>query len=333
MLEPLGIDAATEQVYLAMLREPDAGPEELARLLGRDPGSVRAALDELAQLSLIRSSWSDPASWRPVSPEVGLAALLAKGQAELAEQNRRMEEGRAAVAQLLAGQSEFRYAADDPDVERLSGVDEVRDRLTALSRECVKESFSMVPTRATTSAGLAASRPLNTALLERGVQIRTIYLDSIRYSPETIAHAHWLEDAGAEIRTAPTLPVRMHVIDRRRAIVPVQDAQSGSGAILLSAPGIVTALTALFEQTWRESSPLRARRVRDDEGLSEQERRLLRLWAQGATDEAAGRKLGISARTVRRLSGDLMARLGAASRFQAGAKAVARKWLDPDDLE
>ncbi|MFD0567083.1 hypothetical protein ACFQ2M_37865 [Kitasatospora saccharophila] len=47
----------------------------------------------------------------------------------------------------------------------------------------------------------------------------------------------------------------------------------------------------------------------------------------GHTDESAGRKLGLSLRTVRRMMQDLMNRLGAESRFQAGAQAVRNDWI------
>jgi len=43
------------------------------------------------------------------------------------------------------------------------------------------------------------------------------------------------------------------------------------------------------------------------------------------------KKLGIGLRTVRRMVADLMTKLDARSRFEAGANAVARGWLSPDN--
>ena len=60
---------------------------------------------------------------------------------------------------------------------------------------------------------------------------------------------------------------------------------------------------------------------------------MLRLLAGGLTDEMIARRLGVSVRTARRAASDLLSRLGARSRFQAGARAVAREWLDADDLD
>ncbi|MFB6613075.1 hypothetical protein ACFCV9_02420 [Streptomyces sp. NPDC056367] len=45
------------------------------------------------------------------------------------------------------------------------------------------------------------------------------------------------------------------------------------------------------------------------------------------TDEAAGKPLGVSLRTVRRQMSALMERLNASSRFEAGLKAAQQGWL------
>lgn len=60
---------------------------------------------------------------------------------------------------------------------------------------------------------------------------------------------------------------------------------------------------------------------------------MTRLLAAGSTDEVVARSLGFSVRTARRIIADLMGRLQASSRFQAGAQAVAQGWLEPSDLD
>lgn len=54
---------------------------------------------------------------------------------------------------------------------------------------------------------------------------------------------------------------------------------------------------------------------------------MLRLLAAGLTDEAVARRLDVSVRTLRRVTADLMERLEARSRFQAGYLAATRGWL------
>ncbi|MBE1876672.1 helix-turn-helix transcriptional regulator [Myceligenerans pegani] len=329
MLQGLGMSGAAESVYLQMLRERDAGPCRIAEALGITETEVRDALDELSRLMLVEESWAGDDGYRPVSPEVGLAALLAREQAEVARRNQEIEEGRVALARLV---SELRNVRKGPDVEILETAEEARDRLATLTEQCTQELCTFVPTRATSSRALRSSRALSQALLERGVRMRTVYLESIRNDQATWQHATWLRNNGAEVRLAATVPVRLQIIDQDHAMVPLTDTESGSGAVVMTSPGVVAALVALFTQAWRAATPIGADRRRDDDGLSVQELELLRLWAQGATDDAAGRRLGVSLRTVRRLSSGLMERLDASSRFQAGARALDRGWLDPADL-
>ena len=54
---------------------------------------------------------------------------------------------------------------------------------------------------------------------------------------------------------------------------------------------------------------------------------VLRLAAQGLSDEGIARHLGLSVRTVRARFADAMAELGAQSRFHAGVEAARRGWL------
>ncbi len=65
----------------------------------------------------------------------------------------------------------------------------------------------------------------------------------------------------------------------------------------------------------------------DKSDPSDSERLLLQLLSLGAKDEAAARHLGVSVRTVRRMIADLMRRMDARSRFQAGILAAERGWL------
>ena len=158
--------------------------------------------------------------------------------------------------------------------------------------------------------------------------MRTVYQDSVRNDPEMLAYAHWLTEEGAQVRTSPVLPSRLLIFDRTVAVVPIDPENSRAGALCTRSPGIVASLISLFQQTWHSAVPLGADRPRQDErGLSAQEQELLKLLASGLTDEAAGKRLGVSLRTVRRQMAALMERLNATSRFEAGLKAAQRGWL------
>jgi DNA-binding NarL/FixJ family response regulator len=56
--------------------------------------------------------------------------------------------------------------------------------------------------------------------------------------------------------------------------------------------------------------------------LESRERVLIKLLNDGYTDGAIARKMGVSDRTIRRLNAQLMKKLGARSRFEAGVMAT-----------
>lgn len=327
MLALLGIDDKTEQVYRAMLSEPRAGVAGLAERLGLSEEAVRTALDTLSELSLVRPSYDLRGELRAVSPDIGMEILLARQQTELAAQQQRVDASRAAAAQLIAQYADLRPDAPHLEVEQLVGLDRVRDRLATLTAGLRTEVLTLAPDGAQTEDNMRASRPLNRALLERGVRMRTIYLDSARNSSATVRHATWLAEHGGEVRTAPSLPTRMIIMDRTRAVLPVSSDDTSAGAVVLTGNGTLTALCALFESIWQTASPLGETGRRDNQGLTPQEANVLLLLSNGHTDESIAKRLGVSPRTARRIAGELMERLGARSRFEAGARAVQRGWL------
>jgi DNA-binding NarL/FixJ family response regulator len=119
----------------------------------------------------------------------------------------------------------------------------------------------------------------------------------------------------------------MTIIDRMTALVPIDPADSRKGALEVRGNGLVIALCLLFDLVWEHSTPFGETPATDEQGLTDQELAILSLLYAGLTDEAIGRKLGLSERTVRRIVAEIMKRLDATSRFQAGAKAANRKWI------
>ncbi|MET9296765.1 LuxR C-terminal-related transcriptional regulator [Streptomyces sp. NPDC003077] len=332
MLDALGLDTATESVYRGLLRYPNAGVSDLSVRLDLSEQRIRAALDQLVDMELLQSSREDPDLLRVVNPEVGLELLLRRQECELARRQEALARGKEAVARTVAEFAALRPDSDVDVAERLVGLDAIQGRLETLARDLSEECLAINPGGAQSQSSLDASRPLDEDALRRGVTLRTLYQDSARNDPPTLAYARWLDEHGGEVRTTPVVPLRLLVFDRRIAVVPIDPANSRRGALCTSAPGIVAALVALFDQIWEKASPLdsdsRGRPTDDDPAeLAPVERELLKLLASGLTDEAAGKRLGVSLRTVRRQMAALMERLGATSRFEAGIKAAQRGWV------
>jgi len=326
-LEALGVSLTAEKVYRAMLAEPRIGVAQLADRLGWTTDRVRDGLDELARLSLLRDSYENPGALRLVSPEVGLSHLLAAREAELLEQQRQIAASRAAVAAVVADYADLNPSRHHSDIEQLVGIDAVRSWIEERAHLGIAEVMTFSPGGAMSEQSLAAARPLDEEALARGTKIRSLYLDSARNHPPTIGYLRWLVETGGQVRTTATLPLRMIIFDRKQALIPVNPEHSKTGAVVQRGPGMVAALCALFEQMWQAARPVGEERQRDDQGLTGQEQAVINLLAEGWTDDVIARKLGVSVRTSRRITAELTQRLGARSRFQAGARAVEAGWI------
>ncbi|HVK24225.1 MAG TPA: LuxR C-terminal-related transcriptional regulator [Actinokineospora sp.] len=191
------------------------------------------------------------------------------------------------------------------------GID---DLLAAATTEVLVMSALAGPVDA-----IGAVRRVDRENLLRGVRYRVLFPDSARL---TAAVGRQVA-AGADVRTVAEVPMDALVIDGATAVLTADRSRAGVAVFRL--PSVARAAVELFERIWPEAVPVGA--VARDSVLTDRERELLSLLCSGSTDESAAARLGISVRTVRRMVADIMHRLGARSRFQAGVKAASRGWL------
>lgn len=165
--------------------------------------------------------------------------------------------------------------------------------------------------------------------LRRGVRYRVIVPDTARTAPVLATRLGTLALAGADTRTVPEVPTDALVIDGSVVVLPVDRTSGGRslGTAVFRLSSVVTTTMELFERVWLSAVPMTPSDMPDAAELNARERELLSLLSSGSTDESAAVRLGVSVRTVRRMVADIMNRLGARSRFQAGVKAADRGWL------
>ncbi|MFJ8038909.1 LuxR C-terminal-related transcriptional regulator [Kitasatospora sp. NPDC096147] len=323
MLDVLGLSVHAAAVYRAMLDHPAEGVEQLAERCLLTSGQVHDGLDELGELMLVRASADRPGRLRAIDPAVGLADMVARQEADLAARQAALAASREAVTRMVADRAEQRAAYG----ERLLGMDAILGRLERMGREARTEVFSSQPGNQRPE-DLEAARAGDAEVLARGVTMRTLYQDVIRRQPHASVYAHWLMVQGSEVRTAPSIPQRIVIVDRAQALVPIDPADNRKGALHVTEPGLLAALLDFLEQAWSTAVPLGATGPEDPEsGLTPTETELLRLLGSGITDDTAGQRLGISARTVGRHMASIMERLNATSRFEAGIKAAQHGWI------
>ncbi|URN14598.1 MULTISPECIES: helix-turn-helix transcriptional regulator [Streptomyces] len=323
MLTLWGLEPMEEAVYRETCASPAPGTETIADRLAVAPDLVRARLDRLLELGLVRPSYEVPGGFAAVDPVLSLQQSLAGQHEELLRRQRRLAETHAEVVRLLVSGPSGRAE----QVERLRGRDEVQCRMDRLVGEATREVLTFRPGGAQSAPELAASRRNDAALLSRSVSIRTVGTDTRSYDAATTAYVRWLTGNGGQFRGSETPLPRMVLVDGSVALVPADPQDTAAGALCVTDPGLVAPMVTLFEQTWSSAAPLDAERPTAGDTPSGRELALLRLVAEGCTDAAAAGRLHVSHRTARRMMAALMERLGARSRFEAGVKAARLGWL------
>ncbi|MFF2568649.1 LuxR family transcriptional regulator [Streptomyces sp. NPDC058084] len=318
-LRLLGIEGAAARVYLALLDGAPAPLGSIGQAADVTGAALAAAYGELVDAGLASAADADGDVVAPVPPAAGLEILARHRAAEL-------EESRIAVGGAFESFRRHRLAAyNDGLVEVVTGeaIGRRMRHAWASAREQIRqfESPPYVPLVGATEDALAT--------LARGVTQRVVY------SRESLEHPGHLKDvvepcieAGEQARVLPSVPVKLLIIDDAYALVSlsIQEADVVNTMLVVQPCGLLSALVALFEQSWNNALPFHGRATRPA-GLAPADRRLLRLLAGGASDEVIARELGISRRTLFRRLQILMARLGAANRFQMALQAQRAGWL------
>jgi DNA-binding CsgD family transcriptional regulator len=346
VLEPLGISPAAEEVYLAKLARPSVPVAELTALTGLHPAELDGAVAELVEHCLLRPESRPGPEHRPdgelhpVAPALALDALLARRRAEALRQQYEVELGQAALATIVAElEGRTGVAGGDPsEAQEITGHDAARQALERLAFESRHEILTFSPsTAAAAMASLSVTDPLTAYLVSKGVRVRMISVHSVRTNVATVPYVRRVVELGAQVRTVPTLPTAMVIVDRSRVMLPLDPQGTPAGVCICRSGPVRAVMSSLFLHYWQDarhwdepSEPVPAEVAASPEP-TDQERALLALLLDGSTDYQAGRQLGISTRTVGRMASTLMRRLGARSRFQAGALAVVRGWVTSVD--
>ena len=182
--------------------------------------------------------------------------------------------------------------------------------------------------------------------LRRGVSYRCVYEGPALELPGHFEQLLTYVQAGEEARTLPETAMKMQIVDRRIAILPLSldPAETGTRLLVHASP-LLEALVRCFESMWEQAVPVavvsdgssaepdpvnrkeQRRLAPGPGGLSDRDRRLLSLMSAGMKDRAIARTMGVTQRTISRQVAELMADLGAETRFQAGLQAMRRGWL------
>lgn len=328
-LASVGVDAETEEAYRHLLARGGGTVGDVVARFGVTADEGLVMLERLHRAGLV--SRRSSGEFHPVDPRHALRALVESRERQLAAV--RDEAGPLGEIFDVAR----RARTGGPGTRVISGLPEVADRYYRLKQSARVEICALDRPPFL----LAPNEPLDQAAVGRGVRVRAIYA-----AASFDAEGGWQElgnlvSRGEEARVTPTLPTKLAMADGSAAMVSLSLSVEHVEYLYTEAPPLLDALTDLFERHWVAASPLTgvpasgppprpaepALDAGPGRGPTDEERKLLALFAAGVKDEAIARQFGISSRTLRRRIRELFAELGATNRFGAGVAAARRDWV------
>ncbi|MEV6399878.1 helix-turn-helix domain-containing protein [Streptomyces sp. NPDC051907] len=333
-LQTLGLGEAEERAYEALLKERAVGADELARLLGLPRERLETALGHLVEhgLALPAPGGGLP---HPAAPAAAIRTLIHRRQAELHLRSAELERLRMSADLLADRLASGAHGAAGDGIEVVTGPRTIAERAEYLLASAEREVAILDRTPYVRGRPGGGGPPPGLdieALLDRGVQVRAVLdRDGLACPGAYPGRVHTLTglvEQGLRARVAAAVPTRLISVDRRLTLLPPADAADPAAtALVIGDPLLRDALVSLFETVWDRATPLGGSGSGGG-SLASEERELLGLLAAGLKDEAIARRLGVHVHTARRRISRLLATLGARTRFQAGAQATLRGWLD-----
>lgn len=135
------------------------------------------------------------------------------------------------------------------------------------------------------------------------------------------AHLRLVQNQGAPTRISGSLlPHETILIDRRVMILAGAETPAGREYTVTTSQILVDGVHALFQALWDTAVDPDTYLRKNIPQVDADGRTILKALGSGLTDESAAKRLGLSLRTYRRRVAELMAKLEADSRYQAGLR-------------
>lgn len=324
-LEPLGINDLEERTYKALLSHGMGTAKEIAHALSLSSHKAQQLLDGLETKGLASHSPELPRRYIAVPPELAIEALIGQRQVIL-------ERARSTIPDLKRhAAASTRAKAPEQPVELITSRAAIGQILMQL-RQTVQFDvfgFQRAPWLYRADVKRPETRP--------GVRVRSVSDAGYLALPGALPALQREVENGEEARVFPTLPIKMYVVDRRVALIPLNVADQDGPTLLVRAPSLLDALHELFEMTWDRATPVTFTRSgalevgKPDAQLSEASEQLIPLLAAGLNDKAIVYETGISIATLNRRVAELMRRFDTRTRFQLGWRAALEAF--PERLE
>jgi DNA-binding MarR family transcriptional regulator len=289
---------------------------ELAAALGLHRPRAEAAVSRLLAMGLLRGRAGDRVV--AVSPAEAAADVIGPMERGIRLQRTQIEQTR---EQLMSFVPDFEACLSGTGEQHspfqvLENLADVRAVIADLTQHCREEILTAQPGGRREESILEEAMPRDEAALHRGVRMQILYQHTARFSRGTTVYVDRVTQLGAHVRTLDDHFTRLLIFDRKAALIAVPGRPHA--AALIREPHVVAFVTETYERLWLAAEPFVGSTDTRVEIADDLRQSIIRLLTEGMTDASIANRLGMSVRTCRRYVAEIMAELGAQSRFQAG---------------
>jgi len=323
--EDLEPDPAETQVYRYAARRGEISSVlTIAPELGLSVPDMVSAVTRLVELRLLRT---DGERLVPVEPAAAVTSLVSPIERAIYQRRDAADRLREQIEAIAAGAAACAPPGAMEAIGAIDGIDgiaEIRGLFKVTAETCRDELVVLRPSAEDEELLDELLEPCY-SVLDREVAVRIICPHRSRAGFASRAIARRLTDRGAQIRTLSQVPQAAVVFDRTLAVLVSMPEPGGQPtARRVRDQNVIRFLVDLFGHMWETATPFLADEPGYADAGDDLQRSIVRLMAQGFTDEVVARRLGMSVRTCRRHIAALLQNLDSASRFQAGFQAASR---------
>ncbi|WAZ21825.1 helix-turn-helix transcriptional regulator [Streptomyces cinnabarinus] len=307
------------RAYAYAVTVADLTPGRLADEMELSAGEAEQWVQELLELKLLRTVTGRTDTYTAVAPDTARYRLLSPALEEVRQRQEEIDRVHTDLARLSSHYEESMVERIRREaISTLSDLNDVRHTITDLAGRSEFEVLTAQPGGARREEVLQESLPRTEQLLRRGVQMRTLYQHSARFSSGMSAYVEHVTQLGAEVRTLASAFQRLIVFDRRFAVISLRSEPQG--ACLVKDLDLVAFIAETFESLWVSAAPFPTTLDRSRLSLTSAEIRstVITMLVSGEEDKVIAKRLGISLRTCQRHVSEIMNELGARNRLHAG---------------
>ncbi|MFD7236434.1 LuxR C-terminal-related transcriptional regulator [Streptomyces syringium] len=281
---------------------PDDARSVYQRIVRGEPVSAgTAGLDYLTALGIVTPDPAEPTTYVAADLQQAEAQLRTRAEGRLGEIVSYMSGIPSLFEELAAeARSMGRSPAGCPSSEFLEGVDRVNAHLARAIIRAREELLTSQPGPRNRKL-LSKSVERDTAAIDRGVSMRTLYHASARANPPTREWVQMMTDKGARVRTLNSPFMRFVLVDRKSAVI--QDYSDGrdalQGAWLIRDHAMCGFIAEVFEQYWTRADDWQGAEPSTSATVSTAlQRTILRELCEGRDQQQIAHRLGYSQRTI-----------------------------------